>query len=127
MIEGLSRGNCLHNVYILSLFICSFDFELSLELGCLALGCVSVRLSLPSPLCLGESATLSLLLPPRSGEEGKGRHEGHRGQHTRAGQEEDAGRALCGPIRLRPLVDVTGCSVQVRGLGGTGEGIGQYG
>lgn len=30
----------------------------------------------------------------------------------RAGGQEDA-ELLCGPVQLKPLVDITGCSVQV--------------
>ncbi|CAI8029167.1 Baculoviral IAP repeat-containing protein 6 [Geodia barretti] len=80
-----------------------FTFEVCLPSACPPLGCVSVCLSLPAPRCIGDSATLSLLLPLP--------------HHRDGGEATDERRteALCGPISLRPLVDVTGCVVQVRG------------
>lgn len=87
----------------LSLFLSGdFTFEVCLPSGCPPLGCVSVRLSLPSPRCLGDSAAISLLLPHPTTTGGGG---GER--------ERDSSRILCGPISLTDLVDVTGCAAQV--------------
>lgn len=104
----------------------AFHFEVSLDSSCPALGCVSVRLCLPSARCLSDTATVSLLLPAR-GEGGRAstasgfRYGGHRGTTGYEGA-----KVLCGPIKLKPLVDITGCVVQVRRWG-DGEGGGEGG
>lgn len=63
------------------------------------MGCVSVRLTLPSSRCLSDTATVSLVLPPRQGLQGRE-------------NEENKEKVLCGPIKLTSLVDVTGCIIQ---------------
>lgn len=104
--------------------LCSSQYSFELCPGALSLpiGCVSLLLSFPSAQCLCEEATISLLLPRRreKGVEGEGKPQGgseetlrswlHR--QVRAPEQEDA-ELLCGPVRLKPLVDITGCSVQV--------------
>lgn len=80
-----------------------FTFELVLEPGtAVPVGCVSVRLTFANTQCISNEATISLSLP------GKGQQ----------GEEEEelnspAGRCLCGPVRLKSLVDVTEQSLQV--------------
>ena len=94
-----------------------YQFELSLDSGSPPLGCVSVRLCLPSARCLSDTASLSLLLPLRGrGEEGGDERAGQQGRwvHRSAGGLLETAEVLCGPVLLKPLVDVTGCSVQVR-------------
>ena len=108
-------------------------FDLSLTSSSGPIGCLSVQLSLPSADCLADNATISLLLPRRSGrsqeegeEEGEGEEEEEEGKGSkrsiqkwlsrqrRERQTEEA-ELLCGPTPLKPLMDITGCSVQVRG------------
>lgn len=78
-----------------------YQFELSLDPSCPPLGCISVRLCLPSARCLSDAAAISLILPSRGTESV---------QSNRLDSED---LVLCGPIMLKPLVDVTGCTVQV--------------
>ena len=83
-----------------------YQFELSLDPSCPPLGCFSVRLCLPSARCLSEAAAVSLILPSRGAE----------GVQSSRLDGEDL-QVLCGPIMLKPLVDVTGCAVQVLSIG----------
>lgn len=82
-----------------------YQFELSLSPSSPPLGCISVRLCLPSARCLSDTAAISLLLPSRVVEGSAS------GQFSRLECEDP--QILCGPIMLKPLVDVTGCAVQV--------------
>ena len=70
-----------------------------------------MHISLPSLHCISGSATVSLILPAgrREGEGGRGR-----GRWTTSGALAGGASVLCGPVRLKPLVDVTGCAVQVK-------------
>ena len=129
------EGGCVFTVSVLGVIgwycfhSCSsrYSFELSPRAppsGALPLpiGCISVLLSFPSARCLCDEATVSLLLPKRREKGVKGERRPQGGseetlrswlQHQGGAREQEDAELLCGPVQLKPLVDITGCSVQV--------------
>jgi len=63
-------------------------------------GSVSVRLNFANKLCISEDATVSLLIPRWSRDD-----QGNSSKPQR--------QVICGPVRLKPLIDVTEQSLQV--------------
>ena len=83
-------------------------FELVPELPSASIGCVSVKFCFANAQCLCENAAVSLLLPKWERLDGGG----ERFRFKEVGLPPDA-ELLCGPVKLKTLVDVTGRSAQV--------------
>lgn len=67
------------------------------------IGCVSIKFSFTNAQCLSDEASVSLLLPKWD------QPEGERPKHKRPLNA----KLICGAVKLKPLVDVTGQSAQV--------------
>lgn len=97
----------------LLLLLFRYEFELVINsLESSALGCISVRLTFANMRCINEHATMSLLLQhpvPRHGNDpDRMKTKGFSSLPQSTGR-----RVLCGPVRLKPLIDVTEQSLQV--------------
>ena len=67
-----------------------------------ACGSVCVRLNFANKLCISDNATISLLVPRWSPDTG-----------SRGDSPKPWHQVICGPVRLKPLIDVTEQSLQV--------------
>ncbi len=93
-------------------------FELTPSHSSAPIGCVTVTIGFANSQCISDSAVLYLLLPKRKCPGGVyDRPEGERFHFEESDLRvpSDAER-LCGPIRIKPLIDVTGKSAQVSAL-----------
>ena len=92
--------------------LCRYEFELDISsLESSALGSVSVRLTFANVRCISEHATVSLLLPQPVPRQMNNPNKLKAGCLT--GLSHIERKVLCGPVRLKPLIDVTEQSLQV--------------
>ena len=82
------------------------------SLGPSVLGCVSIRLTFANVRCISELATMSLLVPHETGGQAciSGEWDMNGSPYLAYGTER---KVLCGPVWLKPLIDITEQAVQV--------------
>ena len=109
MVYPCSISSCLITI----IFSSRYEFEVAIDsTGASALGSVCVRLTFANMRCISSDATISLLVAhyPTKSRRNNGICNLSKGESLSSGTDH---HVLCGPVRLKPLIDVTEQSLQV--------------